>query len=84
VLLTAQGVPLIHQGDEFGRTKSGALSQDDAHNTYNYESAAGDPAIDHVNWIDWRLKDADASASPNAPDYGPELFDWTRGLIALR
>jgi isoamylase len=84
VLLTAQGVPLIHQGDEFGRTKSGALSQDDAHNTYNYESATGDPAIDHVNWIDWRLKDGDGSASPNAPVYGREMFDWTRGLIDLR
>jgi isoamylase len=84
VLLTSQGVPLILQGDEFGRTQSGALSQADAHNTYNYESATGDPAINHVNWIDWRLKDSDAGGSPNAPAYGQELFDWTRGLIALR
>ncbi len=84
VLLTSQGVPLILQGDEFGRTKSGARSQADAHNTYNYKSATGDPAINHVNWIDWRLKDGDAGGSPNAPAYGQELFDWTRGLIALR
>jgi isoamylase len=84
MLLTSQGVPLILQGDEFGRTQSGARSQEDAHNTYNYESATGDPAIDHVNWIDWRLKDGDDSGSPNAPVYGQELFDWTRGLIALR
>jgi isoamylase len=84
MLLTSQGVPLILQGDEFGRTKSGALSQAEAHNTYNYESTAGDPAIDHVNWIDWRLKDGDVSGSPNAPAYGTELFNWTKGLIGLR
>jgi isoamylase len=84
VLLTSQGVPLIHQGDEFGRTKSGALSQEDAHNTYNYESVSGDPAINYVNWIDWRLKDGDTSGSPNAASYGRELFNWTKGLIALR
>jgi len=84
ILLTSQGVPLILQGDEFGRTKSGAQSQDDAHNTYDYESAAGDPAINRVNWIDWRLKDGSASGSPNAPAYGRELFNWTRDLIALR
>lgn len=84
VLLTSQGVPLIHQGDEFGRTKSGALSQKDAHNTYNYESVSGDPAIDHVNWLDWRLKDGNTSGSPNASGYGRELFNWTKGLIALR
>jgi isoamylase len=77
-------VPLILQGDEFGRTKSAALSQDDAHNSYNYESASGDLAINRVNWIDWRLKDGDNSWSPTAPTYGRELFDWTKGLIALR
>jgi glycogen operon protein len=84
VLLTSQGVPLILQGDEFGQTKSGARSQADAHNTYNYESARGDPAINHVNWIDWRFKDGDHGGSPDAPAYGTELFNWTRGLIALR
>jgi len=56
----------------------------DAHNTYNYESADGEPAIDHVNWIDWRLRDGDSSGSPNAAGHGPELFEWTKGLIALR
>ena len=30
VLFTSQGVPLILQGDEFGRTQSGARSQADA------------------------------------------------------
>ena len=84
VLLTSQGVPLILQGDEFGRTKSAALSQDDAHNSYNYESASGDIDINRVNWLDWRLKDGDTSWSPTAPTYGRELFDWTKGLIALR
>jgi glycogen operon protein len=84
ILLTSQGVPLIQQGDEFGATKSGAASQDDAHNTYNYESATGDAAVNRVSWIDWRLKDGDTSGSPNAPAYGNELFNWTKDLIALR
>jgi glycogen operon protein len=84
VLLTSQGAPLILQGDEFGRTKSGALSREDTHNTYKYESATGDPEINHVNWIDRRLTDGATGGSPNAPGYGTELFNWTKGLIALR
>ncbi len=84
VLFTSQGVPLILQGDEFGRTQSGALSQGDAHNTYNYESTTGDAKINNVNWVDWRLKDGDNSESPGGPKYGKELFGWTRDLIALR
>lgn len=84
VLLTSQGVPLLLQGDEMGRTKSGARTQAEAHDTYNYESTTGDPAIDHVSWIDWRLKDGDPGGAPAAPAYGRELFHWTRDLIALR
>ena len=84
VLLTSQGVPLILQGDEFGRTKSGALFQADAHDTYNYESSAGESSINNVNWIDWRLKDGDNSESPEGPTYGRELFHWTKDLIRLR
>lgn len=84
ILLTSQGVPLILQGDEFGATKSGAISQADAHNTYNYESSAGDGAINNVNWIDWRLKDGDNTESLNGPTYGKELFHWTKELIKLR
>ncbi|MCH5376080.1 MAG: hypothetical protein JJ992_19085, partial [Planctomycetes bacterium] len=84
VLFTSQGVPLILQGDEFGRTKAGALSQNDVHNTYNYESSSGDDRINSVNWIDWRLKDSDNSQSPQGPEYGGELYDWTRHLIQLR
>ena len=37
-----------------------------------------------VNWIDWGLKDGNASGSPNGPSYGRELSEWTRGLITLR
>ena len=37
-----------------------------------------------VNWIDWSLKDGSTTGSPNAPSYGQELSEWTRGLIALR
>jgi len=84
ILMTSQGVPLILQGDEFGRTKSGALSQSDAHNTYNYESSTGDHSINYVNWIDWALKDGRNSNSPNGPKYGNELFHWTKNLIQLR
>ena len=84
ILLTSQGVPLVLQGDEFGHTKSGARSQADAHNTYNYESTTGETAINHVNWMDWRLKDGDTGGSPAAAAYGKELFHWTKGLIALR
>lgn len=73
ILLTSQGIPVILQGDEFGRSKNAAGS--DAKNTYNFESASGDPAINRVNWIDWSLKDNAA---------GNELFDWTRDLITLR
>lgn len=84
VLFTSQGVPLLLQGDEFGVTKAGAKSQDDAHNTYNYESTTGDAAVNKVNWIDWRLKDGDNSESPKGPSYGKELFHWTKDLISLR
>ena len=84
VLLTSQGVPLILQGDEFGRTKADAGSQGDAHNTYNYESSSGDTSINYVNWIDWRLKDGSNSDSPQGPRYGNELYNWTKKLIALR
>ncbi|BBM83597.1 alpha-amylase family glycosyl hydrolase [Candidatus Uabimicrobium amorphum] len=84
VLLTSQGVPLILQGDEFGRTKSGAQTQSDAHNTYNYESKNGASYINNVNWIDWNLKDGNTNKSPNGPRYGRELFHWTKNLISLR
>lgn len=84
ILLTSQGIPLLLQGDEFGLTKAGASSQADARNTYNYESTTGDAAINHVNWLDWRLKDGDNSESPNGPTYGKELFQWTKNLIQLR
>ena len=84
ILLTSQGVPVILQGDEFGRSKAGAAAQEGARNSYNYESSTGDLAVNRVNWIDWRLKDGDNSASPTGPAYGKELFEWTRGLITLR
>lgn len=84
VLFTSQGVPLLLQGDEFGMTKSTAPSQDDARNTYNYESSTGDLSVNKVNWIDWKLKDGDRSESPMGPTYGKELFHWTKNLIALR
>ena len=84
LLLTSQGVPILLQGAEFGATKSDAADQEGARNSYNYEAEPPDPKIDKVNLVDWRLLDGDNSLSPNGPSYGPELFDWTRDLIALR
>ena len=52
LLLTSNGAPLLQEGDEFGRTKSGA-GQDGARNSYDQESASGDAAVNGVNWIDW-------------------------------
>ena len=83
VLLTSNGVPLLQEGDEFGRTKSGP-GQDGARNSWDWESTSGDAKVNGVNWIDWGLKDGNADGSPNAPRYGRELSEWTRGLIALR
>jgi pullulanase/glycogen debranching enzyme len=84
LLLTSQGVPILLQGDEFGATKSAAADQEGARNSYNYEADPPDPAIDQVNLVDWRLLDGNNSLSPKGPTYGPELFAWTRDLIALR
>ncbi len=84
LVFTSQGVPLIQEGDEFGRTKSGAALRKGVRDSYDYEAQNGDPNVNNVNWIDWRLKDGDASGSPNAPRYGRELSRWTQGLIALR
>jgi glycogen operon protein len=83
MLMTSNGVPLLQEGDEFGRTKSDA-GKDDARNSWNWESTSGDAKVNAVNWIDWRLKDGNAGGSSNAPRYGRELSEWTRGLIALR
>jgi pullulanase len=60
ILLTAQGVPFLHAGDEFLRSKN--LNS----NSYN----DNDP---RVNPIDWSLKTKHR-----------EVFDYYRGLIALR
>ena len=58
IVLTAQGVPFIHAGDEFLRSKNRVS------NSYN------DP---DVNPINWSLKSQHR-----------EVFDFYRGLIALR
>ena len=84
ILLTSQGVPIILQGDEFGATKAGAVDQEGARNSYNYEAEPPNPTIDNVNLLDWRLKSGDNSQSPKGPTYGPELFAWTKDLIGLR
>ena len=60
IVLTAQGVPFIHAGDEFLRSKN-LVS-----NSYN----DNDP---RVNPISWNLK-----------TQHPEVFDFYKGMIALR
>ncbi|WP_040683665.1 hypothetical protein, partial [Thermobrachium celere] len=42
IVLTSQGVPFIHSGDEFLRTKQGV------ENSYN--------SPDSINKVDWNLK----------------------------
>jgi isoamylase len=74
LLLTSNGVPLLQEGDEFGRTKSGA-GQDGARNSWDQESTSADMSVNDVNWIDWSLKDGAATGSPNAPGYGQELSE---------
>jgi pullulanase len=59
VMYTSQGVPYLHGGEEFARTKGG--------NENSFESP------DAVNQVDWALK---------RKNY--DLFEYTRGLIALR
>jgi isoamylase len=51
LLLTSAGVPLLQQGDEFGRSKSGA-GQEVARNSWEWESASGDTSVNIINWID--------------------------------
>jgi len=44
LLLTSQGIPFLHNGQEFGRSKGGE------HNSYNLP--------DSVNQVDWNLKES--------------------------
>lgn len=41
-LLTSQGIPMIHEGQEFNRSKKGN------HNSYDQDN--------EINWIDWNVK----------------------------
>lgn len=59
VLLTAQGIPFIHSGEEIMQDKQGEPN--------SYKSP------DSINRIDWSLKAKNR-----------EVFDFIRGLIALR
>ena len=60
IVLTAQGVPFIHAGDEFLRSKN-LVS-----NSYN----DNDPRVNPINW--------------NLKTQHPEVFDFYKGMIALR
>lgn len=59
IVLTSQGMPFLHAGVDFLRTKGGD------HNSYK--------SPDETNWLDWSLK-----------DLHPEVFEYYKGLIALR
>jgi pullulanase len=60
IVLTAQGIPFIHAGDEFLRSK-------------NLVSNSYDDNDPRVNPINWNLK-----------TQHPEVFNYYRGMIALR
>jgi pullulanase/glycogen debranching enzyme len=53
ILLTAQGIPFIHAGDEFLRTKKVGTFASEAHNSYMWGQ--------EMNQINWALKAANSS-----------------------
>lgn len=67
IVLTSQGIPFIHAGDEFMRSKP--IDGGDGFDHNSYESP------DSVNQIRWDLK---------ASELGQEVYQYIKGLIALR
>lgn len=53
IILTAQGIPFIHSGDEFLRTKTNGSFAAQGHNSYMWG--------DQLNQIDWSLKSTNAA-----------------------
>ncbi len=68
IVLTSQGIPFIHAGDEFLRSKPDENSWT-GFNHNSYESP------DSINQIDWSLK---------VSEDGANMYQYVKGLIELR
>ncbi|XMB86949.1 type I pullulanase [Mycoplasmatota bacterium WC44] len=70
IILTSQGVPFLHAGVDFMRTKPCVDGECDPTNTYDHNSYR---SPDSTNQLDWELKDKNI-----------DIYNYYKGLIALR
>ncbi|MFD4170579.1 glycogen debranching protein GlgX [Streptomyces albidoflavus] len=68
-LMLSQGVPMLSHGDEFARTQRGN------NNAYCQDS--------EVSWVHWP-EQRDGKATPQEPEGGQSLLDFTRAMVWLR
>ncbi|UYM25510.1 glycogen debranching protein GlgX [Streptomyces albus] len=68
-LMLSQGVPMLSHGDEFARTQRGN------NNAYCQDS--------EVSWVHWPDQ-GDGKATPQEPEGGQSLLDFTRAMVWLR
>ncbi|KLI98821.1 glycogen debranching protein GlgX [Streptomyces sp. KE1] len=68
-LMLSQGVPMLSHGDEFARTQRGN------NNAYCQDS--------EVSWVHWPER-GDGKATPQEPEGGQSLLDFTRAMVWLR
>ncbi|ESQ07020.1 glycogen debranching protein GlgX [Streptomyces albidoflavus] len=68
-LMLSQGVPMLSHGDEFARTQRGN------NNAYCQDS--------EVSWVHWP-EQGDGKATPQEPEGGQSLLDFTRAMVWLR
>ena len=74
IYMTAEGIPLIHAGEELLRTKPSVDGSGVEHNSYNLP--------DSVNSIKW--SDLDQEAYRNVRDYYKGLIEFRKNHAALR
>ncbi|WP_018247928.1 alpha-amylase family glycosyl hydrolase [Orenia marismortui] len=72
IVLTSQGIPFIHSGDEMLRTKHNGQFSDQAHNSYMWG--------DEMNKVDWSWKTQNDANANGLND----TFEYFRDLIQLR
>ncbi|MFD4989320.1 glycogen debranching protein GlgX [Streptomyces sp. NPDC058374] len=68
-LMLSQGVPMLSHGDEFARTQRGN------NNAYCQDS--------EISWVHWP-EEAGGRATPQEPEGGQSLLDFTRAMVWLR
>ncbi|ESQ00828.1 Glycogen debranching enzyme [Streptomyces sp. ADI96-15] len=68
-LMLSQGVPMLSHGDEFARTQRGN------NNAYCQDS--------EISWVHWPDQ-GDGKATPQEPEGGQSLLDFTRAMVWLR